>query len=134
MSISGVPIRSLFDFLLMTTVIDLLSSLAWGRDLLASVDVFKWSVRKTWTSVIVQKRALFSLRPHSHVTVLANLDVNDVRAAAHGAVLDVLLFRTGWQVDGQNDLLAARVANVAGLVVHLLPSHAERGYCFLAWL
>src|SRR5437764_12725290 len=36
---------------------------------------------------------LLPLRPHPHAAVLVNLDVDDVRAAADGAILDVLLAR-----------------------------------------
>src|SRR5947209_59682 len=50
-----------------------------------------------------------------------NLDVYDVRAAADRAILDVLLARPRRQVDGHDDLLAAGVADVAGLVLHFPP-------------
>src|SRR5262245_31619203 len=61
---------------------------------------------------------LLPLRPHPHVAVLFNLDVDDVRAATDGAILDVLLARPCRQVNGHDDLLAAGIAGVAGLVLH----------------
>src|SRR5262249_48853998 len=61
---------------------------------------------------------LLPLRPHPRVAVLVNLDVNDVRAAADGTILDVLLARPCRKVDGHDDLLAAGIAGVAGLVLH----------------
>src|SRR5213595_1329342 len=60
-------------------------------------------------------------RPHPDVTVVINHDVYDVRATADRAILDVLLARPRRQVDGHDDLLAAGVADVAGLVLHFLP-------------
>src|SRR5262249_41030673 len=66
---------------------------------------------------------LLPLRPHPHVAVLVNFDVDDVRAAADGAILDVLLARPCRQVDGHDDLLATGVAGVAGLVFHRSASH-----------
>src|SRR5439155_19849502 len=61
---------------------------------------------------------LLPFRPHPHVAVLVNLDVDHVRAAAYRAVLDVLLARPRRQVDGHHDLLPAGIALVAGLVLH----------------
>src|SRR6516165_1827843 len=69
---------------------------------------------------------LLSFRPHPYVAILFNLDVDDVRAAADGAILDVLLARPCRKVDGHHDLLAAGIACVAGLVLHRLPSVAFR--------
>src|SRR5438477_4166158 len=69
---------------------------------------------------------LLPFRPHPHVAVLVNLDVDDVRAAADRAILDVLLARPCRQVDGHDDLLAAGIAGVAGFVFHCLPSPAVR--------
>src|SRR5262249_11932300 len=66
---------------------------------------------------------LLPLRPHPHVAVLVNFDVDDVRAAADGAILDVLLARPCRQVNGHDDLLAAGIAGVAGLVLHRSASH-----------
>src|ERR1700677_5069865 len=63
---------------------------------------------------------LLSCRPHPHVSFLVDLDMDDVRAAAHGAILDVLLPRSRRQVDGQDNLLTAGIANVTGLVFHCL--------------
>src|SRR5262249_25075391 len=57
-------------------------------------------------------------RPHPHVAVLLNLDVDDVRAAADGAILDVLLARPCPQAEGHDDPLAAGIAGVAALVFH----------------
>ena len=61
---------------------------------------------------------LFSSRPNSHVVTLANLDVDDVRATAYRAVLDVFLRCPSREVDGHDDFLATRIANVTGFVVH----------------
>ena len=42
---------------------------------------------------------LLLLRPHAHVPVLINHDMNDVRAAANEAILDVLLrSRNCWRL------------------------------------
>jgi hypothetical protein len=48
-------------------------------------------------------------------------------AAADPAILDVLLRRPRRQVDGQDDLLAARVTDVTGLVLHPLSWPTEAG-------
>src|SRR6516165_11986089 len=66
---------------------------------------------------------LLPFSPYPHITVLFNLDVDDVRAAADRAILDVLLARPCRQVDGHDDLLAAGIAGVAGLVLHRSASH-----------
>src|SRR6266542_2520244 len=63
---------------------------------------------------------LLPFGPHPHVALLVNRDVDDVRAAADGAIFDVLLARPCRQVDGHDDLLAAGIAGVAGIVLHLL--------------
>lgn len=56
--------------------------------------------------------------PHSHVAVLVHFEMDDVRAAANGAIFDVLLFGAGGKVDRHDDLFAARVAQVGRLIVH----------------
>src|SRR5262249_51967544 len=48
--------------------------------------------------------------------------MDEVRTAADRAILDVLLFCPRRQVDGQDDLLAAGVADVAGLVLRCISS------------
>jgi hypothetical protein len=50
--------------------------------------------------------------------------MNDVRAATHRTILDVLLVCARRQVDGNDDFLAAGVADVAGLVLHVSPTHS----------
>src|SRR6516162_10004233 len=69
---------------------------------------------------------LLPLCPPPHVAVLFKLDVDDVRAAADGAILDVLLARPCRKVDGHDDLLAAGIAGVAGLILHRRPFLACR--------
>ena len=63
-------------------------------------------------------KVLLPLRPHPHVPVVINLDVNDIRAAADRAILDVFLAGSRCQVDGHDDLLAAGITDVAGFVFH----------------
>src|SRR5208283_315796 len=46
---------------------------------------------------------LLPFRPGPHVSILIDLDVDDVRAAADGAIFDVLLARPYRQVDGHDD-------------------------------
>src|SRR5262245_45695925 len=78
---------------------------------------------------------LLPFRPDPHVAILFNLDVDDVRTAADGAILDVLLARPCRQVDGHHDLLAAGIAEVAGLVFHLLAlahGHLVLSCCLIA--
>src|SRR5262245_32606211 len=70
---------------------------------------------------------LLPFRPHPHVAVVIHLDVDDVRATADRAILDVLLLRPRRQVDGYDDLLAAGVADVAGLVLHRFPPSPPNG-------
>src|SRR5688572_4447832 len=65
---------------------------------------------------------LLPFRPNPNVVALVNLDVNDVWAAAHRAVLDILLRRPRREIDGYHDLLPAGIARVAGLVFHLYTS------------
>src|ERR1700722_4923960 len=60
----------------------------------------------------------FLLSPHAHAAVFLDLDVHHVGAAAHRAVLDILLALAGRDVDRHHDLLAARVANVAAFLLH----------------
>lgn len=62
--------------------------------------------------------------PHAHVTILADLDVNHVRAATDRAILDVFLLGAGRKIDRQDNLLAARFADVSGIVVHFGPANA----------
>src|SRR4051794_20676126 len=44
--------------------------------------------------------------------------MNDVRATTHRTILDVLLLRSSRQIDRHDDLLAAGITDVAGLVLH----------------
>ena len=60
---------------------------------------------------------LFALCPDPHIAVL-NLDVDDIRAAANRAILDVLLAQPCRQVNRHHDLFATRFAQIAGLIVH----------------
>jgi hypothetical protein len=62
---------------------------------------------------------LFLFRPGPRVPLLVNLDVNDMGAAADRAILNVFLDRSRREVDGDDDLLAARVTDVGYLVLHL---------------
>jgi hypothetical protein len=56
---------------------------------------------------------LFPFRPHPHVAILFNLDVDHVRAATNRAILNVLLLCSGRQVDRKDDLFAAGIADIA---------------------
>src|SRR6516162_405225 len=85
----------------------------WNRGLMRSSAKRRVKCGSSYSGLI-----LLPFRPHPHVAILFNLDVDDVRAAADGAILDVLLARPCRQVDGHDDLLAAGIAGVAGLVLH----------------
>src|SRR5262249_7270212 len=61
---------------------------------------------------------LLWLCPKAQIAALIDLNVDEVRSATHGTVLDVLLARTRGVVDRHDDLLAARVADVAGFALH----------------
>src|SRR6516162_4296746 len=89
----------------------------WNRGMMRSSAKRKVKCGSSYSGLM-----LLPLRPHPHVAILFNLDVDDVRAAADRAILDVLLARPCRQVDGHHDLLAAAIAGVAGLVGHRLPS------------
>ena len=52
------------------------------------------------------------------VAVFADLDANHIRIAADRAAFDVFLARPGREVERDHNLLDARIADVAGLVVH----------------
>ena len=54
------------------------------------------------------------VRPRPAPRRLLNLNMNDVRMTADGAVLDIFLARPGRQIDRNDDFLAAGVADVAG--------------------
>ena len=60
---------------------------------------------------------LFRLGPHSHVAALLDFNVDYIRSAADRTILDVLLAFPRRQVQGDHDLLAASIADVAGLLV-----------------
>src|SRR5438067_13891052 len=68
-----------------------------------------------------ERRILLPFRPYPHVSILDNLDVNDVRAAADRTILNVRLARSCRQVDGYYDLLPAGIAVVAGFILHRRP-------------
>ena len=55
----------------------------------------------------------FSFCPGTHLLVLSHFHVDHVGPAAYGAVLDVLLVPARGQVDRNDDLLAAGIADVA---------------------
>ena len=73
--------------------------------------------------VFIERRHRDSLprRPHSDITIIVNLDVDDIRTAAHRTIFDVLLARSRRHVDGHDDLFAARIADVSGFVIHRRP-------------
>jgi hypothetical protein len=55
--------------------------------------------------IIDSGSTLLTFRPHPSVSIFVNLDVNQVRAAAHGTIFNVLLARACRNVDGHHDLL-----------------------------
>ena len=61
---------------------------------------------------------LFVLAPDLHSSNVIELDVQDVRMAANGAVFDVLLRVSGRGIDRNHNLLAAGIAHVRGFVIH----------------
>ena len=61
---------------------------------------------------------LLQLGPHRCAAFVIDLDVDDVGLAAYGAILDILLPLALRQVDRDDDLLAARAADVTRFVVH----------------
>ena len=60
----------------------------------------------------------FGFRPDARFAVGVDFDVNHTGSTADGAVFGVLLRGSFRQIDRDDDLLAARVANVAGFVMH----------------
>ncbi len=62
--------------------------------------------------------ALLRLSPHSSLTLLVDLDVNDVRPTADGAVLDILLSSARRCIDGYHDFFAAGIAHIARIAAH----------------
>src|SRR5205809_1022386 len=61
---------------------------------------------------------LLSRCPHADIAILVDFDVNQVWPATNGAVLDVLLAGAARKIDGNDDLLAAGITDVTGLVLH----------------
>ena len=74
----------------------------------------------------------FPFRPHPCLTVFADLNMNYVGMATDRAVLDIFLARPSCHVERNDDLLAARVADIVGLVVHndraSMASQAQRAF------
>src|SRR5262245_45471676 len=79
----------------------------WKRGMMRSSAKRKVKCASAYSGLI-----LLPFRPHPHVAAPFNLDVDDVRAAADGAILDVLLARPCRQVDGHHNLLTAGIAEV----------------------
>jgi hypothetical protein len=50
--------------------------------------------------------------------VIVDLDVDHIRSAADGTIFDILLAFAGREVDRDDNLLATRITDVAGLVIH----------------
>ena len=61
---------------------------------------------------------LFWFAPHPSTAVVIDLDMNDVRTAANGAVLDIFLAFAFRRIDGDDDFLAARITDVRSFVSH----------------
>lgn len=57
-------------------------------------------------------------RPCGRITVGVDLDMDDIRLAAHRAVLHILLLLALRNVDRHNDLFATGAAEVSRFVVH----------------
>jgi hypothetical protein len=68
---------------------------------------------------------------HMGFAVWVYIDVQGHRVAADGAILDVVLVSAGRDIHGNDDLLAARVADIRGLKVGNWLSTAA---CFLRFL
>jgi hypothetical protein len=64
---------------------------------------------------------LFPLRPDAAVALFVNLDVDDVRAAANGAVLDVFLLAPLGRIERDDDFFAAGVADIRVSIRGLTP-------------
>ena len=62
--------------------------------------------------------ALLRLSPHSSLTLLVDLDVNDVRPTADGTVFDILLCRARRCIDWYHNFFAAAVAHIARIAAH----------------
>ncbi len=62
--------------------------------------------------------ALLRLRPHSSLTLLVDLDVNDVRPTADGTVFDILLSRARRRIDGYHDFFTAAITQIARIAPH----------------
>lgn len=60
---------------------------------------------------------LFAFRPDTRgLIVFKELDMNDIRVAADGAILDVLLFGTSATIDRNDNALAAGWADIRPLI------------------
>src|SRR5438045_2682106 len=60
----------------------------------------------------------FRFAPNGGSSVIIERDVNDVWTTADGAIFDVFLLFTGGEIDGNDDLLAARSTDVRAVVTH----------------
>lgn len=67
---------------------------------------------------MVSAMVLFGFGPDTGFAIFVDFQVNDVGVAANGAVFDVILRAAGGKVDGDDNFFAARVADVAGFIVH----------------
>lgn len=64
---------------------------------------------------------LFGFRPDTHGRIIfIDVDMDDIRAAADRAVFDILLTQTAGRVDGNDDFLAAGIADIGGFVSHVV--------------
>lgn len=62
--------------------------------------------------------ASLRFRPHLGVAFVVEFDVNHVRPAADGAILDVFLTLPSRGIERNDDLFAAGIADVTGFVLH----------------
>lgn len=63
-------------------------------------------------------RILFSLPPGSNFAARVNIDVDQIRIAAHRTILHIVLLRSSREIDGYHNIFAARVTGVAGFRIH----------------
>jgi hypothetical protein len=61
---------------------------------------------------------LFGLSPNLRVTTFVDLDDDQVWVTTDGAILDVLLTRSGCWIDRHDNLLTAEIADVGSVLLH----------------
>lgn len=66
----------------------------------------------------------FGFRPSSHKAIRIDLNLYDIRAATNRTVFDERLFVPLGRIDGNDNLLSARIANIRDLLGHFADAPA----------